>query len=43
MDVRTMMKYQHHDHLEPVPKPIEQRNLVRHNVTVLRGGSEEDT
>jgi len=30
-DVRTTMKYQHHDHLEPVRNAIDQRNLVRHN------------
>ena len=30
-DVRTTMRYQHHDHLEPVRNAIDQRNLERHN------------
>jgi hypothetical protein len=30
-DVRNTMKYQHHDHLEPVRNAIDQRNLERHN------------
>ena len=30
-DVRTTMRYKHHDHLEPVRNAIDQRNLERHN------------
>jgi integrase len=31
-DVRTTMRYQLHDHLEPVRNAIDQRNQERHNL-----------